>query len=1557
MNAGAWLRWCGVGLGLAVIGIGGAFADTKELRENPNFMFNFAYSSPSPSPWRSSPEAAFADAKAQIENCTVDGTCVTLINFHPGTDTEGYPYNVVENGVHYTYWWTTKTCYSNGTCTTNPGGYIQSQMFCDSADGYGAAVFNFVPNQVNRQVACQKVLPIDPDPPLNSCPTTPKPVYGDTGLKMQREEDFTDPRGLLTFARTWRSDAKRFIHTGENNIVDSAATVPAGIACRQGSYDANSQNSAYCYPALGIVANTTPGSTSPAKVAFNGAEGRTALYADQGSALTPAADINDKLVRSTNAQSQMIWTVTTEDNTVETYRPDGLLDKRQLANGQSVTYTYSTSSTPTSIAPRAGLLIGMADNFGRSISMKYNSAGNLSALTDPAAGVTTYTYDEVSGNCPSSFASGACQRLTSVLYPDGKTRRYHYNETGHIDAGLSNIAAWLTGITDENNIRLSHYHYDAQGRVSSSGWDGHDYTLAYDSNLSSANSITDPLGTIRTYGYSRILNKNRLTGVNQPAGAGCAAAPNAVTYNTTTGNVTSTTDFNQHKTCYAYDSRNLETARVEGLAAADSCSTFLSASTLTLPVRKISTTWHANWRLPLTIAEPNRITTFTYNTNSGTTACATGNPTVNSLPIGVVCQRTEKATTDNTGVLGTAATADSTVALRTSNMTYNNAGQLTGITDPLSHTTTFAYYTTATVDHKIGDLQTVTNAVTLITTYNKYDANGRVTQLTQPNGIVTTLAYWPRGWLKTVTNTSSAGAEVTNYAYDNAGQLQTVTLPDASTIGYTYDNAHRLTDITDILGQKIHYTLDAMGNRLTTEIRDASNTVIQTHGQRIDALNRLKTDVSAYNTVADDQIISYEYDAQGNQTKITQPNGTAGQPNRVTQNVYDVLNRLTQVTDPTSGLAKYEYNGKDQLTKVTDPKTYITTYTVDGLNNIKQIVSPDSGTTANVFDAAGNLTSSTDAANHVTTIAYDNINRPQTITYKNGTTTEQTATFTYHANNTTGAGNISTITDSSGTTTDSYTNGKLTSRAWVTGSNPTLTQLMSYSGTTGQQTGLQYPSGKIITYSYGTDGKINGIQLDGTTTLLVISKYQPFSNTATEAYWSGNASYPKLQVIDQDGRIYAYTKGTQSGSPATFDYYFMEFDNASRLSTVKDGKTAALLSTFGYDTLDRLTSFSGTLYATANTQALAYDANGNRTSGTTNGTSRTYTNSTVTNKLLSLTSPAVTYTYTAAGNLQSDGTNTFYYDARNRLTKVVNATGTFTYTLNALGQRMTKEVKNTSGVVTDYTAFMYNSQGQLIGEYDLKNSKIINEYVWLYDIPVVLIRYDIALNTTKWYAINVDHLGTPRRITDPANSHATVWQWDTLPNGETQLDTASQTFGVNLRLPGQYWDKETGLHYNYFRSTYNPATGRYGEVDPIGLRGGLNPYLYAGGNAVNNIDSFGLNPGTALGAGIGSLVLPGAGTVVGAVVGTAVGIGIGVAIDNSLQQNGLPPGFWPGDRGAEEWGRRNGISPNDARRRFHGIKQGDKGRPRDNYGVNPDTGDVCNPDGDHAGDLGSAKPK
>jgi RHS repeat-associated protein len=107
--------------------------------------------------------------------------------------------------------------------------------------------------------------------------------------------------------------------------------------------------------------------------------------------------------------------------------------------------------------------------------------------------------------------------------------------------------------------------------------------------------------------------------------------------------------------------------------------------------------------------------------------------------------------------------------------------------------------------------------------------------------------------------------------------------------------------------------------------------------------------------------------------------------------------------------------------------------------------------------------------------------------------------------------------------------------------------------------------------------------------------------------------------------------------------------------------------------------------------------------------------------------------------------------------------------------------------------------------------------------------------------VHVDHLNTPRLVADAAGT--TVWKWDQQEafgnNVPDENPSGLGTFDLPLRLPGQYVDKETNLHYNYYRD-YDPSLGRYGQSDPIGLRGGLNTFWYAAGNPLSFNDPSGL---------------------------------------------------------------------------------------------------------------------
>ena len=196
----------------------------------------------------------------------------------------------------------------------------------------------------------------------------------------------------------------------------------------------------------------------------------------------------------------------------------------------------------------------------------------------------------------------------------------------------------------------------------------------------------------------------------------------------------------------------------------------------------------------------------------------------------------------------------------------------------------------------------------------------------------------------------------------------------------------------------------------------------------------------------------------------------------------------------------------------------------------------------------------------------------------------------------------------------------------------------------------------------------------------------------------------------------------------------------------------------------------------------------------------------------------ITLSYDKAGNIIGDSKHIYTYDAKNRLVKIDN---NITYTYNYKNQRVSKTVNNKT------TYFIYDDY-KLIGEYN-EDGTVIKEYIYLDDTPIAI------LENNKVYYIYADHLNTPRRVAT-SEDNTIVWKWESKPFGENK---PTGTYTLNLRFPGQYFDKESSFSYNINRC-YNPSLGRYMQSDPIGLDGGENSYLYGNANSLRYVDEKGL---------------------------------------------------------------------------------------------------------------------
>jgi len=176
------------------------------------------------------------------------------------------------------------------------------------------------------------------------------------------------------------------------------------------------------------------------------------------------------------------------------------------------------------------------------------------------------------------------------------------------------------------------------------------------------------------------------------------------------------------------------------------------------------------------------------------------------------------------------------------------------------------------------------------------------------------------------------------------------------------------------------------------------------------------------------------------------------------------------------------------------------------------------------------------------------------------------------------------------------------------------------------------------------------------------------------------------------------------------------------------------------------------------------------------------------------------YTYDANGNITSDDRHTYVYNEQNQLFRVLNGqTVLGEYTYNGKGQRVKKIASST-------TIYHYDLMGNLIQETD-GSGNVIASYIYAGINRIA----KVEPNGTVYYYHN-DHLGTPLAMTDTSGN--IVWKAAYNPFGKAEVDQSS-TVTNNFRFPGQYYDAESGLHYNWHRY-YDPGTGRYMTADPLG---------------------------------------------------------------------------------------------------------------------------------------------
>jgi RHS repeat-associated protein len=699
--------------------------------------------------------------------------------------------------------------------------------------------------------------------------------------------------------------------------------------------------------------------------------------------------------------------------------------------------------------------------------------------------------------------------------------------------------------------------------------------------------------------------------------------------------------------------------------------------------------------------------------------------------------------------------------------TYDDNGFLSSLTDFDGNVTTYVYNAKGEETSRT-EASGTPLARTITTTWSP--TFHLPAQIVEPNR-TTTFNYDPSsGNLLSKSVTDGTHTRSWAYTYDSHGQVLTAKDPDNHVITMTYDAKGDVETVKNALDQVSSFTGYDADDRLLSATDPNKLVTAFTY----DPLERILTrKVGSLTT-------RYAYDPPGMVSLVTQPDGSTY------KYIYDAAHRLTQIADKAGDTIDYSYDATSNLAAVNvyDPSKILT------------------HTHSYIYDAGNRLASDTGAVAGEKTTA---LNRPLTITWTGG----ESVTYTYDTG-TYGIGHLAKVTDPAGTTSFTYNQlGQMLAKTQATGA-VTLTVINAYDAFDRLST-LKYPSGKTITYSYDTSGRISALSTGAGSIA-----YFPFGPAKS---WTEPNGLTYARTFDKDGRIDDITLG------GTVNVQTLTYDNASRITHLTESGLSA--KTYGYDNDDRLTGFvNGTA-----TTSYTYDADNNRTSTITAAGTTTYHYPTTSNRLASLSGlTAQTESYDASGNQIGNGTGTYAYDARSRMSSAIAGSITTSYAVNAFGERIRKigsDVPN--GEVNEY---VYDEQGHLLGEYS-STGGIVNETVYLGNTPVAVLS---GTGGATVYSVSADWLNSPHIIQNAGKQD--VWTWDHYAFGDTlpnQNPAGLGTFNYNSRFPGQHYDAESGLNYNTFRD-YNPTLGRYVESDPLGLAAGINTYDYAAANPLIKID-------------------------------------------------------------------------------------------------------------------------
>ena len=1081
--------------------------------------------------------------------------------------------------------------------------------------------------------------------------------------------------------------------------------------------------------------------------------------------------------------------------------------ERRHTDGSKEVYGLPDGGTAGS---RRVFLTAIVDPHGQALTLTWDAQFRLVALTDALGQVTTLQYEDADP-----------LKVTSVADPFGRIARMTYDAAGH-----------LASVTDVINL-TSGFVYDTQDFIAAMQTP-YGVTTFRKPNVAGQNDraieAIDPLGAVERLEF-------HWTDGPVPASAPASDVPSG------------------------FEDRNSELNTVMSLhwAKGRDTNNVQEAVASRWLLRSMNFSLDPGWTVsvPMTVQKP--LEARTWYDYVGSTARPSR-----------VARKLPDGTTFN--------------ALAT----YNYQDNATSTTDPVGRTMTYTYAANGI------DLLEVRNTTggrnDLLAAYSNYTTGHLPRTMVDAAGQSTLMTYNPGGQILTVTNAKS---ETTTYGYDPNGYLQTVTGPaTGATTTYTYDAYGRVQSVMATDEAAVTMTYDALNRPTRTDFPDGTSE--QNTYDKLDLATRRdrKGRLTHFTTNANRQLIAARdpagrvtqqrwcgcgslealIDANGNETRWERDAG--GRVLREiradgvtdTDYTYDLLGRLRTITDPKQQVTTYAYNLDGSLASVVYTNAQIATpsvnWTYDPAYPRLAAMLDGTGTTSYTYQPAGQLGAGQLATvdgplpNDVISYAYDQLGRvvtraingvPLTLAYDALGRVEREVnalgTFDYTFDGV--SGRLATVT---------YPNNQTSTYSYFPVTQNHRLQAIHH----------RYPSGATLSrfdYTYDAVGNIVTWRQQADTTAVIweygydhADQLVPAVKRATDpqntilqrfAYGYDPVGNRLFEQIDDNVTTWTYDKLNRLGAQQAGGVLRVA-GMVNEPATVRiDGRPA---------TVDGAGIFAGGIQAVPGTSQFTVTA----TDPSGNAASRSFE--------IDQSGAPKTFTSDENGNLISDGTRSFEWDARNQLVAVNVGAHRSEFSYDGTRRRV-RIVEKESGVTQSDTRIVW-CEDQICEERAADGATVTRRAFGA---------GEQVAGSNRFFA--ADHLGSVTEITDGSAAVLARYAFDSWGN----RTLTGGTDVSNVGYTGHRWQSSGGGWLTQYR-LLDPATARWTSEDPLGLTDSVNFYAYVGNRPLTFIDPDGQSAAAAVmggargGAAVGGIMGGPAGAVIGGVIGGVIVGGAAVYI-------------------------------------------------------------------------------